>query len=78
MTVDVTANVNGVLHVRTFEPGWTYPHRRAIAPGYLEAGVWVDTDVSGEHQDVQDAAASVWTDAVKAAYEARLRELFGA
>ena len=50
-------------------------HRHVLQPSRCvtnEDGSFthVDTDVSGEPQETQDVCAAVWTDAVKAAWQA--------
>lgn len=46
--------------------GASLNHRRVITPGHFEAGVWVDTDVTSEAQEVQEVAAALWTPEVRA------------
>tara|TARA_B110000285_G_scaffold217793_1_gene266562 strand:+ start:237 stop:473 length:237 start_codon:yes stop_codon:yes gene_type:complete len=41
-----------------------------ISFSYHRTSFMCDTDVSGESDEVQALASSLWTDAVKAAYEA--------
>lgn len=48
------------------------PHRCVMVPGRLENGEWVDTELSGEPQEVIDAAAMAWTPEAKSAYKALL------
>ena len=55
---------DGVELNRTF-------HRHALdcCERHPDTGVWSDTDVSGESEEVQGIAATVWTDAVKTAFK---------
>ena len=48
-------------------------HRHALNCGTLDAdNNLVDTDISGEHAEVQSICNAVWTDAVKLAYKNHL------
>ena len=45
-------------------------HRHVIHCQTKTGGVWGDTDVSGEYQNVQDVCNSgIWTTAIKTAYQ---------
>jgi hypothetical protein len=45
-------------------------HRYVISPCVKdENDVWSDTDISSEHQDIQDVCNAVWSDAIKTAYK---------
>lgn len=44
-------------------------HRIPYEPGQWDAGNWVPTDVSGAPQEVQDAAARLWTTPIVAAWQ---------
>ena len=45
-------------------------HRHALSCGTLDdSDNLVDTDISGEHAEVQTICNAVWTDAVKLAYK---------
>ena len=48
-------------------------HRHALSCGTLDdSDNLVDTDISGEHAEVQAICNAVWTDAVKLAYKNHL------
>ncbi|QDP58093.1 MAG: hypothetical protein Unbinned4026contig1002_35 [Prokaryotic dsDNA virus sp.] len=49
-------------------------HRIAYQPGTVNeiSGVYEETDLSSEHQEVQDIANLVWTDAVQTAWQNKL------
>ena len=48
-------------------------HRKSITPGTLDGSDnLVDTDVSGESAEVKGISATVWTQAVKDAWKAKL------
>ena len=48
-------------------------HRHTLSCGTLDASDnLVDTDISGEHAEVQAICNAVWTDAVKLAYKNHL------
>ena len=48
-------------------------HRNALQPGTLDGSDnLVDTDISGEHAEVQAVCNAVWTDAVKLAWKNHL------
>jgi hypothetical protein len=48
-------------------------HRHALSCGTLDdSDNLVDTDISGEHAEVQAICDAVWTDAVKLAYKNHL------
>jgi len=48
-------------------------HRHALSCGTLDdSDNLVDTDISGEHAEVQTICNAVWTDAVKLAYKNHL------
>jgi len=47
--------------------------RTTIQPGSVDASNnWVDTDVSGESDEVKGISSAVWTQAVKDVYKAKL------
>jgi hypothetical protein len=47
-------------------------HTHCLVPGSYVGGQWVDTDLSGEAEDVRQAASALWTSAVIAAFKAEL------
>ena len=48
-------------------------HRKTLECGYLTpSGDWVDKDISGESADVKGICNTVWTQAVKDAWKAKL------
>ena len=48
-------------------------HRHSLSCGTLDdSDNLVDTDISGEHAEVQSICNAVWTDAVKLAYKNHL------
>ena len=49
-------------------------HRVAYTPGTVNeiSGAYEETDLSSEHEEVQAVANTVWTDAVKAAWQNKL------
>ena len=53
---------DGVELTRTF-------HRHVLAPSTKTGDTWGDTDISGEETRVQAICNSVWTNAVKTAYQ---------
>ena len=55
---------DGVELNRTF-----HRHSLNCCERHPDTGVWSDTDVSGESEEVQGIASTVWTDAVKSAYK---------
>jgi hypothetical protein len=70
---------DGVELSRSFNRHVLHPSRIVVGGAENEDGQWindgtfthVDTDVSGEPQETQDVCAAVWTDAVKAAWQAK-------
>jgi AMMECR1 domain-containing protein len=44
-------------------------HRHSLAPSIKTDSGWADTDISDESTEVQGICNSVWTDAVKKAYQ---------
>ena len=46
-------------------------HRHVLHSGSIsgDSNTWTDTDISGEHTDVQAIANAAWTDSVKTAYK---------
>ena len=67
MEIDISIDDNGCISVRELIED-TY-HRRVITPGTIVDGEWVDTDVSDEPAEIQEAAA-FWTADVKAGWRA--------
>ena len=49
-------------------------HRRVLHPGHINGSSYVETDISGEHADVQAVCNTVWTDAVKESYRKHLQD----
>jgi hypothetical protein len=47
-------------------------HTHCLVPGSYVGSQWVDTDLSGEAEDVREAASALWTSAVIAAFKADL------
>ena len=43
-------------------------HRHVLAPQAKNNGLWENTDISGETQEVQDICNAAWTANVKLAY----------
>lgn len=44
-------------------------HRHSLSPSVKKDSGWTDTDISGESKEVQGICNSVWSDAVKKAYQ---------
>ena len=44
-------------------------HRHVLVPSDKSSGSWADTDISGEDAKVQAICNTVWTSAVKTAYQ---------
>ena len=46
-------------------------HRHVLHSGSIsgDSNTWTDTDISGEHADVQAIANAAWTDSAKTAYK---------
>lgn len=44
-------------------------HRHSLSPSVKTDSGWTDTDISGESKEVQGICNSVWSDAVKKAYQ---------
>ena len=46
-------------------------HRHVLHSGSIsgDSNTWTDTDISGEHAEVQAIANAAWTDSVKTAYK---------
>jgi hypothetical protein len=47
-------------------------HTHCLVPGSYVGGRWVDTDLSGEAEDVREAASALWTPTVIAAFKSDL------
>ncbi len=65
-----TPSANGTFFVITREEKDAPPHRRPLDPGHYEDGVWIDTDLTNEPDEVRAAAQAAWTPDVIAAYQA--------
>ncbi len=71
--VNVQVRTVTIIKEDNVEISRTYT-RKVLLPGRLDSGgtILLDTDISGEDEDVRAICTTVWTDANKEAFKAKL------